>query len=484
MQVGNAALLDPNTGNWIIALGPGQGGKLPPACNAAQGVYAPCIPSSTPENDAILAAHVIPAPNPNLGPDPVYDDFGPRIGLAWKADSSTVIRGGYGLVFDNLQGAIQTFRDRIDAWPSNASLTPVFNVTGQPIQTMTQIVPTLSTQNALPAVPTPWQQFGWYYDPHMKNHYSHQFNVEIQREFTSSLVASVAYIGSVDRRLPITGLDNNSPVPGEAGANRQFPWAGTAIMATARGESNYNALEVKVQKRLTSGVSFGSGYTWSKSLDNGASGFYGVENGPSSYSSVQNYYDLSQNYGLSGNSLAHMVYGWGLYELPFGKNKAYLNHGIGSYILGDWQANTNMSAHSGPPLSIPDAGLDPANIGNTSTYNYGRAMLIGNPKVKHPTKSMAFNTAAFAHPVNEWGTSGRGIVTGMPFDNVDFSLMKGITFSEKATLQFRAEFFNVFNIQNYGLPGNTFGGTGFGVITSLAPGATPRQIQFSLRASF
>src|SRR5260370_10581047 len=75
--IGNGAMLDPNTGNWIVALGPGKGGQLPPACNAAQGIYAPCIPSSTPQNDAILAAHVIPAPNPNLGPDPAYKNFGP-----------------------------------------------------------------------------------------------------------------------------------------------------------------------------------------------------------------------------------------------------------------------------------------------------------------------------------------------------------------------------------------------------------------------
>ena len=72
----------------------------------------------------------------------------------------------------------------------------------------------------------------------------------------------------------------------------------------------------------------------------------------------------------------------------------------------------------------------------------------------------------------------------MPYDNIDFSLMKQLPITERAALQFRAEFFNLFNIQNYGLPNTTFGGSGFGVITNLTAGATPRQIQFSLRASF
>ena len=474
-----ASMLDPNTGNWIIS-----GGKLPPPCNPAAGVYAPCIPSSDPATNAILAAHVTVAANPNLGPDPSYADYGPRLGFAYKLDPSTVIRGGYGIIFDTLQGSVQTIDDRIYSWPYNFNLDPDFNVIGEPINTMPQIIPTLSSAKALPASSTPFQQFGWYWDPHMKDAYSHQFNLDIQRQLSTSLMASISYVGSINRRLQDTGLDNNSPVPGEAGADRPFPWSGTALEATARGTSNFNALEVRVDKRLSSGLAFGSGYTWSKSMDNAGSGFYGVENGPLSYAAFQNYNDINANYGVSGNNTTNIVYAWGLYELPFGRDKPYLNHGFPAYVLGGWQANTNLSAHSGPPLGFPDAGLDPANIGNTSFVNYDRANLIGNPKVSHPTKNMAFNTAAFAHPVNQYGNSGRAPVIGMPYDNVDFSLMKQLPVYERFAFQFRAEFFNVFNIQNYGLPGTTFGSSGFGVITGLAAGATPRQIQLSLRASF
>jgi hypothetical protein len=474
-----AASLDPATGNWIVS-----GGKLPPACDVSKGIYAPCIPSTTPENNAIIAAHVTVAANPNLGPDPNYKNFAPRFGFAYKYNNSIVVSGGYSMIYDNLTSSIQSVRDRLLAWPSNSSLPLTFNVIGQPLDSMTDIVPTLSSTNALPAVATPFNQFGWYYDTHLKSPYSHQLNLQIQKQITSSLVATIGYVGSTDHHLPITGIANNSPEPGGAGLDRPFPWSGTAIMSTSRGTSNYNALQARVDKRFTDGLSFGTGFTWSKSMDNAGGGFYGVEDGPLSYATFQNYNNVNANYGISGNSLKLLYYGWALYELPFGQQKQYLNHGIASQVLGGWQINTNLSAHSGVPLGFPDAGTDPANIGNTSFFNYARANINASPKVGHPTKSEAFNTTVFSHPNGTYGNGGRGVITASNFDNIDLSLMKEQHITETIGVQFRAEFFNAFNIQNYGNPGVTYGGNNFGVITALAPGANPRQIQFSLRGSF
>ncbi len=469
-----ASMFDPNTGNWIIS-----GGKLPPPCNAAGGVYAPCIPSN-----AINAAHVIAAPNPNLGPDPIYTDFGPRLGIAYKLGPSMVLHGGYGLIYDNVTGGIQSIRDRLFNWPYNSAQNPVFNTLGQPIQTMSAIIPTLSTINALPSAPTPFTGLGWYYDPHLKNHYSHQWNVEVQKEFTSTLVASLAYVGSVDRHLPVTGKDNNSPNPGGAGLNRQFPWEQTALEGTSRGTSSFNAMEARVDKHLAHGIAFGTGLTWSKAMDNGAGGLYAAETGPQGMADFQIYNNINANRGESANSLKFIYYGWGIAELPFGKGKPFLTSGIGSAILGGWQVNTNISAHSGAPLGMSAFGVDLANIGDTLWFFGGiRANQNGNAKVSHPTKSQWFNPNVFSAPSGTYGNAGRVSAFTPAFDQVDFSLMKGFTIKDRVNVQFRPEFLNVFNIQNYGVPGTTVG-SGMGVIGGLANGAFPRQIQLSFRGTF
>jgi hypothetical protein len=474
-----ASMMDPNTGNWIIS-----GGKMPPPCNAAAGVYAPCIPVG----NAVDAAHVEVAANPNLGPDPVYTDFGPRLGVAYKLGNSTVIRGGYGLIYDNVTGGIQSVRDRLFSWPYNSSQNPLFNTLGQSIQTMSAIVPGLSTINALPSAPTPFTGIGWYYDPHLKNHYSHQWNVEVQKELTTSLVASIAYVGSVDRHLPITGHFNNSPEPGGAGLDRPFPWATTALEATSRGESNFNAMEARVDKRLTHGIAFGTGLTWSKGMDNGAGGLYGAESGPQGAADFQIYNNPAANYGESANSLKFIYYGWGIAELPFGKGKQYLTHGVGSVLLGGWQFNTNISAHSGGPLGMSSTGGpysgDNANIGDTLWF-FGefRANQSGSAKVSHPTKNEWFNPNVFSSPSGTYGNAGRVSAFGPAFDQVDFSLMKGFRIGERVNIQLRPEFLNVFNIQNYGNP-STGVGAGMGNINGLANGAFARQIQLSVRGQF
>jgi hypothetical protein len=475
-----AAMMDPNTGNWLIS-----GGKLPPACNPAGGVYAPCIPVADPATNAILAEHVVAAPNPNLGPDPTYRNLGPRFGIAYKVLPTMVVHGGYSMTYDTITGGIQSVRDRLFSWPYNASFAPTYNTLGQPIQTMSTIVPGLSNTNALPATPTPFTGIGWYYDPHLKNPYSHQFNLEVQKELSSSLVASVAYVGSIDRHLPVTGKANNSPDPGGAGLDRPFPWAQTQLEGTSRGASNFNAMEARIDKHLAKGIAFGTGLTWSKGMDNAAGGLYDVESGPQGFAEFQNYNNINANYGISANSLKFIYYGWGIAELPFGKGKQFLTSGVGSAILGGWQFNANISAHSGAPLGFQAAGGDFADIGDTLPF-FGsiRPNVSGSPKLPHPNKNAAFNTAVFSDPVNSYGNSGRGLLTSTPYDNVDFSLMRGFKIGERANIQVRPEFFNVFNIQNYGLPGTTLNGGGFGIVSGLASGATPRQIQLSIRGSF
>ena len=142
-------------------------------------------------------------------------------------------------------------------------------------------------------------------------------------------------------------------------------------------------------------------------------------------------------------------------------------------------ANKPCQRTVGIPLTFP-VFCYVANIGNTSW----EGNLIWRPKTQPPAPFKRHQTAAFAHPVNQYGDSGRGIVASTPFSNFDFSLMKISLYGKGSICNSRAEFNQNFNIQNYGLPGTTFGGPNFGVVSNLVSGAIPRQIQFSLRVEF
>ena len=219
-------------------------------------------------------------------------------------------------------------------------------------------------------------------------------------------------------------------------------------------------------------------------MDNGAGGLYAAETGPQGMADFQIYNNINANRGESANSLKYIYYGWGIAELPFGKGKQFLNSGVGSWILGGWQFNTNISAHSGAPLGMSAFGVDLADIGDTLWFFGGiRANQSGSSKVSHPTKSEWFNPAVFSAPSDAYGDAGRVSAFSPAFDQIDFSLMKGFRIGERVNVQFRPEFLNAFNIQNYGVPGTTVGG-GMGVISGLANGAFPRQIQLSVRGTF
>jgi hypothetical protein len=219
-------------------------------------------------------------------------------------------------------------------------------------------------------------------------------------------------------------------------------------------------------------------------MDNGAGGLYGAESGPQGAADFQIYNDINANRGESANSLKLIYYGWGVADLPFGKGKPFLTGGAGSWILGGWQLNTNLSAHSGAPLGMSSTNGDNANIGDTLWF-FGifRANQSGSAKVSHPTKSEWFNPAVFSSPSGTYGNAGRVSAIGPAFDQVDFSLMKSFDIGERVHIVFRPEFLNIFNIQNYSYP-STGVGSGMGVIGSLANGSFPRQIQLGFTGTF
>jgi Carboxypeptidase regulatory-like domain/TonB dependent receptor-like, beta-barrel len=465
--------INPATGDYWIGLN-----QMPGLCSAVG--KAPCLPA--PLSQITAGDHIKLSPYGRAwGPAPEWDDWGPRVGFAWRLDHNTAVRGGYGIMYDPLTGIEQDWKGLAGSWPAASGLFQNLSVNqlGQPLTTIEQ-----TFGQATPSLPSadPWEQLNWFFDPDHKDARSQQWNLEVQRQMTNNLALSVGYVGSYSDRLDETGLWNTAKTPGAGAAGRPFPWwSGTNFLGTSTGKAYYNALEVKLERRFSGGVYYLVSYTWSKAIDTGSSGWFAAENGAAG--GLQNYYDPNGSRSVSAYDVPHILSMSGIYELPFGKGKKYFSqHGAASWLLGDWQTNAIVQLRSGQPFSMSVTG-DVADIGNSvGWWNYARPNLVGNPNVANPTSKAWFNPAAFAVPSLSYGNLGRNTMRSAPVYTADFSLFKNFPVREGTNLEFRAEFFNVFNIQNYGVPDSLVGDPAEGQIFNTVN--APRQIQLALRLTF
>jgi hypothetical protein len=199
--------------------------------------------------------------------------------------------------------------------------------------------------------------------------------------------------------------------------------------------------------------------------------------------SIETIYDYGRDWGPADFNRTQIFVFSGNYALPFGKGMTHLSNANGfvKTLLGNWNLGWILTLNTGQPYGI-SAGGDIANVGGGSQ----RAENIGDPNSGF-TQSVHewFNTAAFALPTPyTFGNEGRNNLTGPPFRNLDFITYKDFLFTERIRLQFRAEFFNIFNHPSFGLPDNTVTDSSFGVITNTALPDSNREIQFALKLMF
>ncbi len=505
---------DPKAGTFVS--GPNTDGvywigmnSLPGACAVTKA--APCIPSATgalsgidggvaPIDPTTGATYYDPAAPPiqlspygtAWGAEDNWENWGPRIGIAWRLNAKTTVRGGYGFVYDDTMGMEQDWKGNAGNWPSQSAVVSsiAMNQTGSPLATIESTFGQVGS--VLPSA-DPWSLGNWYMDPHIRDPRSQQFNLTVERELGAKTALTAEYVGGLDDRLGITGLWNTAVTPGlgtaaQVRALTPFPWYNTsAFYSTSNGTSNYNGLEVKLDRKFSNGLQYLASYTWSKAIGIGGSGLFDVENGPGSgaFSIWQNYYDLKASKGVLAFSVPQFFTIAGEYAIPVGVGQRYLNHGAAAYILGNWQANTTVQIRSGQPYNLSING-DIANIeapAGDSWFSYMRPNVVGGLKSAHPTKSEAFNTGAAVSPATgSYGNAGTNPLLSMHVVNTDMSLFKSFPIHDQLGLTFRAEAFNVFNIQNYGVPDNDISDPTVGVITSNV--TTPREIQLALHLSF
>ena len=461
------------TGNYIVQ-------KLPPPCSVRG--HAPCIPG-----DGTLPDHVIVDPRGKIAYN-VGTNFGPRFGFAYAVDDKTVVRGGFGIVYDNWAAVTQMAQNIEGAWPDIGQ--QIQNHLNEP--TSAAPTPTVQAQNPLVASgggsssalfppATPFTNNTWFYDPHIKNPYSEQWNFGVQRQINSSTAITVNYVGSGSHRTNVGGLYNTSPPgPGDQQARAPFPYAIPMYWDRSAGFADYNALQVELNKRFTSGFSYQVSYTYSKAMSED-DGWFGVEG-----TNVQNPYDPAASRSVSGFDLPHVLSINSLYEIPVGKGKRFsTGNRFADYVLGNWQLNNLITGRSGqaftPILNNPPL----LNTGNTFVY----LNKVGDPGLSKQTPAEWFNTSAYAAPpAYEYGNAGRNSLRSQRYWDLTSSVIRQFPFWGERRFEFRAEGFNLFNHPVFATPVNDLSNPNFGQVTpqqgSQGMANYARELQMSLKIIF
>jgi Carboxypeptidase regulatory-like domain/TonB dependent receptor/TonB-dependent Receptor Plug Domain len=476
--------IDFSNGTYVLA-------HNAPACSATQG--APCIPGG------VLPANVVLTP---LGGGRIFhndfNDIQPRVGFVYQLLSNTVLRAGYGRFFDNWAAITQTAQNYEGTWPSLDQLgASNINLPNAAAPTTTAENPLNQTSGPPVTGPTPFTQSTWFADPYLKRPYADQWNFGVQQQVTSKEVLTVNYVGSVGRRLDIGGAYNVATTPGgnvgcpssatnpnDFNCGAPFPYIGATAYDRNQGKSSYNALQVSLNGRQQHGLTYLISYTWSKSLDLGCTGWYGVEG-----CSIQNPYDLQADKGPSATDLPQIFSAAWVYALPFGKGGTFSSgNPVVNAIIGGWNLNGVLSFNSGEAFDV-GTGQDLAQTGN---YNYGngygyeRANLVGNPYPSNKTPSEWINNVigqAFAYPAKDtFGDLGRDSLRSDWYKNLDLSVFRQFPITERFRMEFRFEVFNATNTPVWAIPITDMDLSNFGQVTSTLNHA--RQLQFGLKLYF
>ena len=418
--------------------------------------------------------------------------FGPRVGLAWDpfSDGKMAIRAGFGMYYSLI--------DDLAFWSGK---NPPFNFQVQ-LQNTTFPIPQITPATALSLPGALVSPLG--VQPDIDTPVLISYNLRMEREITPNLAVSASYVGfhgyndlvlnDFNTTFPTicSAPQNNCPA-GLADGTKYFPATrrrnptiGSAKNTASLGSTYYNGLQMEVTRRLSQGITFRANYTWSKSMDVGSS-LAALANNATTILDPEN---LLLDRGLSGFDIRNRFSLSGSYELPFGQGKPLLGGIRPAFetLAGGWQLNFILGLQGGLPFS-PQLGFNHSRNGNTSqpdrpslNPSFSGARIPGRVE-------QWYDPAAFALPVpGTYGNAARDSIIGPGLATIDLSFLKTTRVSERMSLQFRAEAFNLANRANFGVPSflvlNPNGSvrTTAGRITGTA--TTSRQIQFGLKLSW
>lgn len=436
-------------------------------------------------------------------------DFGPRLGIAYRLDDKTVVRAGYGV-----------------SWIEQAGITTPFTIPQFPFiqavsqRTLDNINPAFVLANGPTVAPLPISpdaglgQGVFTVDRELGSGYAQQWNFAVQRELTRNMVVEVAYAGSKITHVGIPDTNINqltasqlalgpalltrvaNPFFGQiprssslgdptipvAQLLKPFPrFTNVMFYRNNVGNTNYNALQAKLEQRFTSGLSFLVSYTRSKLIDEASSVFdASILTGPIANFPVADSFNRKLEHDLSTGDIPNVFVASFTYDLPIGRGKRFAPEGITGKILEGIELAGVIQLQSGIPIAVTQV----TNFNAFAGFGTQRPNLVADPNLpsSERTTGRFFNTSAFTiAPQFTIGNSSRNPVRGPQYRNVDIALIKRTYFGEYRNVEFRAEAFNLTNTPPLGAPNAVVGAAGFGSITSAGD---PRVLQFGLKVNF
>jgi hypothetical protein len=364
-----------------------------------------------------------------------YNNFAPRLGFAWRPfREKIVVRVSSGIFFDN----DQRHNTEVFANPPFFASREYF------------FPPSLSAPFSSGSTSTLQPQT---FERHFRDTYVEQWSLNVQYQIAEDLLASVSYVGNHSvkgRRL----RNVNQPLPGTSAA----PYPGFARIALFEqaGSSNYNAFQFHLDRRFSRGLAFTSSYTWGHAIDDRPGQGAGLS---------QDYYNMRAERGDSDFDVRHTWVASGTYELPLGTGRPW----------GGWSINAISTTQSGRPFTVTTSLP-------TATFSGQRPDVVPgtNWRPSNQGPDLWIDPNAFRSPAGPFGTLGRNTLRGPGVYNLDVSLIKTHRL-ETASLEMRAEFFNVLNHPNFGLPNAVLGPT-LGTISATS--VPERQIQLGVKLTF
>ncbi|MGH9658797.1 MAG: TonB-dependent receptor domain-containing protein, partial [Bryobacteraceae bacterium] len=391
-----------------------------------------------------------------------FNNLAPRIGFAYQLTAKTVLRAGYGIFY------LGTFSLPTGATPDyNPPFYLQVNIPTQAAASASaHVIRDGFSANALNPTVLDGRSLAAIWPYRWSDGTMNQWNFNLQHSLPWNSLVSLAYVGSNTVHAMSGATDINQPVPGPGGNNprRQFPRFADIRMLVPVAGANYQGFEAKFERRFSGGFSVLSGYTLSKTL----------ERAIGQQTSI-----LAPEKRLSIQHLPHRFFTAAVWDLPFGTARRWAHDGVVARIAGGWQISPILEAQRGLAYT-PSVNGNPA---NTTGGQRPNRLRDGNLPRDRRTPERWFDPSAFALPAPfTFGNSAANVLEGPGLINLDVSIARTFRLHERVSLDFRSEFFNLFNEAHFTFPNAVVNTVNAGAIFETASSA--RQIQFGLKLVF